>query len=378
MKPALSPHTTGVLPSFSTSTVTESTAAGSVTTVRTTSTSCWTGAGLKKCTPSTRRGFAVATEISVTESEEVLVASTVSWRVMLSSWSKIERLRSRSSQTASTTRSASATAAMSVPTLIRFSNAARSSSVNLPSVTARAVECSRRSCARSAAAWSFSTPITVMPVRASTSAIPDPMVPRPMTPAVANSAGTANSSTPARPRSAARRGAHVTARYSASSSAAYGCDRASRALVARCSVDYVGRLTAHLPLATRLLLIKADGSVLVHSDGGSYKPLNWMSPPCTLKESAGSMVVINKAGEELRITLEEVLSDSSFELGVDPGLQKDGVEAHLQILLAENAEVFGAGWRARAPRVPDLDRPGRPVVQGRRRRLGRGGDQASR
>ena len=122
-----------------------------------------------------------------------------------------------------------------------------------------------------------------------------------------------------------------------------------RLVIARCSVDYVGRLTAHLPLATRLLLIKADGSVLVHSDGGSYKPLNWMSPPCTLKESLqggeGSMVVVNKAGEELRITLEEVLSDSSFELGVDPGLQKDGVEAHLQMLLAENAEVLGPGWR---------------------------------
>jgi RecB family endonuclease NucS len=123
-----------------------------------------------------------------------------------------------------------------------------------------------------------------------------------------------------------------------------------RLVIARCSVDYVGRLTAHLPLAKRLLLIKADGSVLVHSDGGSYKPLNWMSPPCTLKEALGdngqgSMVVVNKAGEELRITLEEVLSDSSYELGVDPGLQKDGVEAHLQILLAENAEVLGAGWR---------------------------------
>ncbi len=118
-----------------------------------------------------------------------------------------------------------------------------------------------------------------------------------------------------------------------------------RLVIARCSVDYVGRLTAHLPLATRLLLIKADGSVLVHSDGGSYKPLNWMSPPCTLKESEGSMVVVNKAGEELRITLEEVLHDYHHELGVDPGLIKDGVEAHLQILLAENAEVFGAGWR---------------------------------
>ncbi|GAA0633085.1 endonuclease NucS [Sporichthya brevicatena] len=123
-----------------------------------------------------------------------------------------------------------------------------------------------------------------------------------------------------------------------------------RLVIARCSVDYVGRLTAHLPPATRLLLIKADGSVLVHSDGGSYKPLNWMSPPCTLKEApaddgTASWVVTNKAGEELRISIEEVLHDSSHELGVDPGLQKDGVEAHLQILLAENAEVLGEGWR---------------------------------
>jgi len=124
-----------------------------------------------------------------------------------------------------------------------------------------------------------------------------------------------------------------------------------RLVIARCSVDYVGRLTAHLPLATRLLLIKADGSVLVHSDGGSYKPLNWMSPPCTLKESApgedgaSSWVVTNKAGEELRISIEEVLHDSSHELGVDPGLVKDGVEAHLQILLAENVSVLGDGWR---------------------------------
>jgi endonuclease len=118
-----------------------------------------------------------------------------------------------------------------------------------------------------------------------------------------------------------------------------------RLVIARCQVDYVGRLTAHLPLATRLLLVKADGSVLVHSDGGSYKPLNWMSPPCTLAESEGFWRVVNKAGEELRITMEEVLHDSSHSLGVDPGLQKDGVEAHLQVLLADNAEVLGAGWR---------------------------------
>ncbi|MGQ0464041.1 MAG: endonuclease NucS [Sporichthyaceae bacterium] len=118
-----------------------------------------------------------------------------------------------------------------------------------------------------------------------------------------------------------------------------------RLVIAKCRVDYVGRLTAHLPLATRLLLVKADGSVLVHSDGGSYKPLNWMSPPCTLKEVGNDWTVVNKAGEELRIHLEEVLHDSVHDLGVDPGLIKDGVEAHLQVLLAEQAEVLGEGWR---------------------------------
>jgi hypothetical protein len=116
-------------------------------------------------------------------------------------------------------------------------------------------------------------------------------------------------------------------------------------VIARCSVNYVGRLTAHLPEATRLLLVKADGSVLVHSDGGSYKPLNWMSPPCTLSETDTGWLVVNKAGEQLQITLHEVLHESSHDLGVDPGLVKDGVEAHLQVLLAEQAEVLGPGWR---------------------------------
>jgi RecB family endonuclease NucS len=116
-------------------------------------------------------------------------------------------------------------------------------------------------------------------------------------------------------------------------------------------VDYVGRLTAHLPMAPRLLMVKADGSVLVHSDGGSYKPLNWMSPPCTLVESelpegAGSLwTVTNKSGDQLRITVEQVLHDSTHPLGVDPGLVKDGVEAHLQVLLAEHIETLGAGYR---------------------------------
>jgi hypothetical protein len=123
-----------------------------------------------------------------------------------------------------------------------------------------------------------------------------------------------------------------------------------RLVIARCSVDYAGRLSAHLPLATRLLLVKADGSVLVHSDGGSYKPLNWMSPPCLLEtdvDAAGAGVwrVVNKAGEQLVVTIEAVLHDSAHELGVDPGLTKDGVEAHLQALLAEHVETLGAGWR---------------------------------
>lgn len=118
-----------------------------------------------------------------------------------------------------------------------------------------------------------------------------------------------------------------------------------RLVIARCSVDYVGRLTAHLPLATRLLLVKADGSVLVHSDGGSYKPLNWMSPPCTLRETEGVWTVTNKAGEQLIITIEAIEHDSAHELGIDPGLVKDGVEAHLQKLLAEHIHTLGNGYR---------------------------------
>ncbi len=119
-----------------------------------------------------------------------------------------------------------------------------------------------------------------------------------------------------------------------------------RLVIAQCSVDYAGRLAAHLPSARRLLIVKADGSVLVHSDGGSYKPLNWMSPPCTLKEEDERLwTVTNKAGEQLVITLEEVFHDSEHELGVDPGLQKDGVESHLQELLAAQIETLGKGWR---------------------------------
>ncbi len=118
-----------------------------------------------------------------------------------------------------------------------------------------------------------------------------------------------------------------------------------RLVIARCSVDYAGRLSAHLPLATRLLIVKADSSVLVHSDGGSYKPLNWMSPPCRLAEEPGRWVVTGKSGETLTINIEDILSDATFDLGVDPGLVKDGVEAHLQELLAAQVSVLGQGWR---------------------------------
>ena len=119
---------------------------------------------------------------------------------------------------------------------------------------------------------------------------------------------------------------------------------AVRLVIARCQVDYVGRLTAHLPMAQRLLLIKADGSVSIHSDDRAFKPLNWMSPPCWLIEDPGTWVVQNKAGEKIVITVEEVLHDSKHELGPEPGLRKDGVEAHLQELLAEHVTTLGEGW----------------------------------
>jgi len=133
-----------------------------------------------------------------------------------------------------------------------------------------------------------------------------------------------------------------------------------RLLIARCQVDYAGRLTAHLPMATRLIMVKADGSVSIHADDRAYKPLNWMSPPCTLTvgpppeaddapDAAERVLtevweVRNNDGDTLQISIGEVFHDSAHELGVDPGLQKDGVEAHLQVLLAANPAAFGDGW----------------------------------
>ncbi len=128
---------------------------------------------------------------------------------------------------------------------------------------------------------------------------------------------------------------------------------AVRLVVARCQIDYAGRLSAHLPMATRVLMLKADGSVLVHSDGGSYKPLNWMSPPCTVREGSTddgmiewtvtSKAPAGRTPDTLRILLAEILHDTEHELGIDPGLQKDGVEKHLQELLAEQPGTLSPG-----------------------------------
>ncbi|HIM66550.1 MAG TPA: endonuclease NucS [Acidimicrobiia bacterium] len=116
-----------------------------------------------------------------------------------------------------------------------------------------------------------------------------------------------------------------------------------RLVIARCTVDYVGRLTAHLPEATRLLMVKADGCVAIHADGGAYKPLNWMNSPNTLVEEDGVWTVTGPKGETLTITIHEVLSDTDHPLGEDPGLQKDGVEAHIQELLAADPSPIGDG-----------------------------------
>jgi RecB family endonuclease NucS len=119
-----------------------------------------------------------------------------------------------------------------------------------------------------------------------------------------------------------------------------------RLVVARCSVAYSGRLTAHLPEAVRLLMFKADGSVLVHCDGGGYKPLNWMTAPTAIEEEAETIVVRKVKGDDkLEITLAEVLSDMTVDCDVESGLEKDGVETHLQELLAEQPEWCGEGFR---------------------------------
>jgi RecB family endonuclease NucS len=116
-----------------------------------------------------------------------------------------------------------------------------------------------------------------------------------------------------------------------------------RIVIARCSVQYSGRLDASLGEAVRLIMVKADGCVAIHADGGAYKPLNWMNAPNVLVESEGRWEVRNPKGELLAIELHEVLSDSQHHLGDDPGLTKDGVEAHLQVLLAADPTVLEPG-----------------------------------
>lgn len=116
-----------------------------------------------------------------------------------------------------------------------------------------------------------------------------------------------------------------------------------RLVIARCSVDYAGRLTAHLPMAVRLVMVKADGCVAIHADGGAYKPLNWMNAPNRVDELEDRWVVTSPKGETLTIVIDEVLHDSAHEMGIDPGLQKDGVEAHLQELLAANPTTISEG-----------------------------------
>ncbi|MFM7524969.1 MAG: endonuclease NucS [Actinomycetota bacterium] len=116
-----------------------------------------------------------------------------------------------------------------------------------------------------------------------------------------------------------------------------------RLVVARCTVHYIGRLEASLPEAVRLIMVKADGCVAIHADGGAYKPLNWMNAPNEVREFHDRWEISNPKGEKLTVMLHEVLSDSSHDLGDDPGLSKDGVEAHLQELLAADPTVIEQG-----------------------------------
>lgn len=131
-----------------------------------------------------------------------------------------------------------------------------------------------------------------------------------------------------------------------------------RVIIATCTVDYSGRLSAHLDSAKRVIMLKGDGSVLIHSDGGSYKPLNWMNAPCTVTsevidegEEADGVTEVwtvqaDKSDDRLVIRLHDIVSDVVEDLGVDPGLVKDGVETHLQELLAEQVpQIFGEGWK---------------------------------
>ena len=116
-----------------------------------------------------------------------------------------------------------------------------------------------------------------------------------------------------------------------------------RIRVADCTVRYEGRLDAYLPMATRLIMVKADGCVAVHADGGAYKPLNWMNSPNTLTEDDDVWTVINPKGERLIIEFGDIHFETAMEMGEDPGLVKDGVESELQRLLSESPDVIEEG-----------------------------------
>lgn len=125
-----------------------------------------------------------------------------------------------------------------------------------------------------------------------------------------------------------------------------------RLVVARCTVDYTGRLTAHLPEAVRLIMLKADGTLAIHSDGNASKPLNWMVAPNVLETSPDRWTITNSRGEQLIISIAEILEDVTHDLGDDPGLQKDGVEAHLQALLAKRPSILEEGLELIRPEFP--------------------------
>src|SRR5436190_946839 len=116
-----------------------------------------------------------------------------------------------------------------------------------------------------------------------------------------------------------------------------------RLVIARCTVDYNGRLSAHLPEAVRLIMVKADGCVAIHADGGAYKALNWMNAPNKLVDNGDHWIVTNPKAEQLTTTLHELITDTAHEFSDDPGLQKDGVEAHLQELLAGSPHSIELG-----------------------------------
>jgi len=124
-----------------------------------------------------------------------------------------------------------------------------------------------------------------------------------------------------------------------------------RLVVAECSIDYIGRVHAHLPLARRLIVVKADGTVIVHADAGG-KPLNWMSAPCRIEERPDSWVVTGSNGDRLDIAFETVLRDETIELGAEPGLQKSGSEAELQALIEATPESVVPGARLIAREFP--------------------------